>query len=146
MSTDRTIPLHEEVLDVGKRVREGDTVRVETKVREEERTVAQDLASTDVEIERVPVGRVVDAPPGTRREGDVLILPVLEEELVVTKRLVLKEEIRITPRTRHRTEQATATVRVEDAVVTRDGASPSQSETGQSETGTRPGTQRRSDP
>lgn len=121
MTTDRTIPLHEEVLSVGKRTREGSTVRIETRVNEFDRTVAQDLESTGVDIVRVPIGRVVETAPDMRREGDVLILPILEEELVVTKRLVLKEEIHITPHTDRRTEQVTATVRSQEAVVTRDG-------------------------
>lgn len=117
-----TIPLHEEVLSVGTRAVAGDTVRVETRVLAEERTVARELESTAVDIVRVPVGRVVDTPPEPRREGDVLILPILEEELVVTKRLVLKEEVRIIPRTERRTEQVTASVRSEEALVTRDPA------------------------
>jgi stress response protein YsnF len=49
----------------------------------------------------VAVGRVIaetDAPQ-TRYEGETLVVPVLEEVLVVQKQLLLKEEIRIT---RHR--------------------------------------------
>lgn len=114
-----TIPLREEVLDVGKRVVQGATVRIRTQVESEDRTVAEELATTGVDIVRVPVGRVVEEVPGMRREGDALILPILEEELVVTRRLVLKEEVRITPRVDRRIEEITAVVRSERAVVTR---------------------------
>lgn len=117
--TAETIPLREEVLDVGKRVVQGATVRIRTQVESEERTVAEELATTGVDIVRVPVGRVVGEVPGIRREGDALILPILEEELVVTRRLVLKEEVRITPRVDRRIEEITAVVRSERAVVTR---------------------------
>jgi hypothetical protein len=33
--------------------------------------------------------------PSIRRKGDTVIVPVVQEELVVTKRLVLKEEIHL---------------------------------------------------
>ena len=57
-------------------------------------------------IRRVPVNRVVDVAPKARREGDTMIIPVVEEELVITKRLVLKEEIHlITHRTKDRSVQ-----------------------------------------
>ena len=69
----------------------------------------------------VPVNRVVDGPVVPRQEGDTLILSVLEEVLVVERRLVLKEEVRVV-RTRV-TEPATqrVTLRREEIVVERDG-------------------------
>ncbi len=48
-------------------------------------------------IERVPVNRIVAESPSQRQEGDTLVLPVVEEVIVVEKRLMLREEIRITP-------------------------------------------------
>jgi uncharacterized protein (TIGR02271 family) len=54
-----------------------------------------DLRSDEATIERVPVGRIVDAPPAMRQEGGTVIVPVLEEIMVVQKRLLLKEEIHI---------------------------------------------------
>lgn len=44
----------------------------------------------------MPVGRQVEATPAVREEGDVTIYPVMEERLVVEKRLFLKEELRVT--------------------------------------------------
>ena len=49
-------------------------------------------------IERVKVDRLVTEPVSQRQEGDTLILPVMEEVLVVEKRMMLREEIRITRR------------------------------------------------
>ena len=49
-------------------------------------------------IERVAVGKIVTDTPVQRQEGDTLILPVTEEVLVTEKRLLLREEIRITRR------------------------------------------------
>jgi stress response protein YsnF len=48
----------------------------------------------------VPIGRPVEAAPQVREEDGVLIVPVLEERLVVTTELILKEEIRITKKSR----------------------------------------------
>ncbi len=49
-------------------------------------------------IERVKVDRLLSEPASQRQEGDTLILPVVEEVLVMEKRMMLREEIRITPR------------------------------------------------
>jgi len=43
----------------------------------------------------VTVGRELQAAPEVRTEGAVLIIPVMEEVLVVEKRLVLKEELHV---------------------------------------------------
>ena len=48
----------------------------------------------------MPVGRPVEAAPQVREEDGVLIVPVLEERLVVTTELILKEEIRIIKKSR----------------------------------------------
>lgn len=118
--SEEAVPLYEETLSVGKRTVETGRLRITTVVREREETVEQDLASEAVEVLRVPVGRPVEAVPEPRYEGDVLIIPILEEELVVTKRLVLKEELHIRKQATRRTERVTETLRSEDAVVTRD--------------------------
>lgn len=48
-------------------------------------------------VRRVSVDRVIDEPAKPRQEGDTIIYPVMEEVLVVQKKLVLKEEIYVTP-------------------------------------------------
>jgi hypothetical protein len=49
-------------------------------------------------VEHVPINRMVDEPPNPRQEDDVLILPVVEEVLVVEKRWIIREEVRVTKR------------------------------------------------
>jgi stress response protein YsnF len=44
------------------------------------------------------LGLPVDVAPAVREEDGVLIVPIVEEQLVIETRLVLKEEIRITRR------------------------------------------------
>jgi stress response protein YsnF len=67
----------------------------------------------------VPVGRWVEGPVPVRLEGETTIITLLEEVVVVEKRLRATEEIRITKR---RTTQRTTervTLRREEAVVER---------------------------
>ena len=53
------------------------------------------IACERVEIETIPAGRRIDTVPGVRQEGDTTIVPVVEEVLVVERRLMLRAEIRI---------------------------------------------------
>jgi stress response protein YsnF len=95
-----TMPLAEERLAIDRRVAETGRVRVRVVTDVEEARVREALRSEAIEVERVAVGRELaagEAPPGPREEegGAVLVVPVLEEVLVVEKRLVVKEELRL---------------------------------------------------
>jgi uncharacterized protein (TIGR02271 family) len=114
-----SIPLVEEEAHVGKRTRTTGRVHIRTEVDELEQLVAAELMQETVEVERVPVDRIVDAAPPVRNEGDVTIVPVLEEVLVVEKRLVLKEELRIRRSRRQETEEIPVRLRKQRAVVER---------------------------
>ena len=92
-SAETVIPLVEETLSVGKREVETGRVRFSTTITERVETVDEPLFKTEVEIKRVAVGQFVDAPPAVRYEQDVMIIPVMEEVLVVEKRLRVKEEV-----------------------------------------------------
>ena len=90
-----TIELAEEAISVGKRRVETGRVRVRIRTESEEIQARASLLDHDVDITRVPIGRDVTEIPAVRQEGDVTIYPVLEEVLVVEKRLVLKEEVHV---------------------------------------------------
>jgi len=45
------------------------------------------------EIERITEDEVLDAPVSAYTEGNTRVIPIIEERVVVTKRLVLVEEI-----------------------------------------------------
>jgi uncharacterized protein (TIGR02271 family) len=108
--TDTTvIPVIEEELDVQKRVVETGKVRVTKEVHERETVVDEPLFHDEVEVERVLIDRVVDAPVPVRYEDDTMIVPIMEEVLVIEKRLVLKEELHIHKRRveTHRPQQVT---------------------------------------
>ena len=119
-------PVEEAVLElaaeevaVSRRTVQGQTVRIATTTRLREQQVAEELARETVEVERVAVGRIVDATPATRDEGDVTIIPVMEEVLVVERRLVLKEEIRIRRIRTTEVHRETVQLRQQSATITR---------------------------
>lgn len=103
------IPVIEEALHVGKRMTDtGKGVRLHKTVSEESWRIDEILMHQVPEITRVPVDVWVSAEmlPVQRQEGQTLIIPVLEEVLVIEKRVRLKEEIRITVRTEnHQTSE-----------------------------------------
>ncbi|CAN5651039.1 hypothetical protein BH10CHL1_BH10CHL1_26590 [soil metagenome] len=111
------IPVIEEEVLINKRQVETGKIRVKKVVQEKQETIDVPLLSEEVEIKRVPVNRPVDSPVAVRREGDTLILSLLEEVLVVQKQLLLKEEVHITTKRseRHQTEQVT--LRREEVIV-----------------------------
>ena len=113
------IPLHAEVVHVDAREVETGRVRVVKTVREEECVIDRPLAREDYEVRRVPVGRIVTEPPPVRREGDTMIVPVLEEVLVVEKRLMLKEELHLVRRRTVEPHTEVVMVRKEQADVQR---------------------------
>ena len=117
-----TINLLEEVLRVGKREIETGRVRVSVLTDTEQRVVAETLRSRRVEVERVKLGRRLEAGeamPQSRIEGQELVVPIVEEMLVVEKRLVVTEELRIRiMQTEEKVEQ-TVPLRRQRAVVER---------------------------
>jgi len=118
-----TLPLYAEALVVARR-RMHSTVRVATVTHEHEQLVDEALTHERVEVERVPIGRTVEAVPPIREEGDTTIFPVVEEVIVVERRLVLKEEIRIRRLRSTDRHHEVVTLRTQDAVITRTEAAP----------------------
>ncbi len=98
------IPVVEERAVILKRKKLTGGLRVRTIVRESEEVIDEPLTTDNVEVERVSVGRWVEAPVPVRQEGETTIITLLEEVVVVEKRLRATEEVRITRRrtTRHR--------------------------------------------
>lgn len=113
------LPVIEETVSVEKRAVETGAVRVRKLVREREELVEDTLLREEVDVERVPINRVVDGPVEVRREGNTTIIPILEEVLVVEKRLMLKEEVRLTMRQTTTDFSERVTLRSEDVDVER---------------------------
>lgn len=118
------IPVVHERAELRVREVERGRVRIDVAVDEREALAEAVLQQEDVEVERVPIERTVAERPPVREEGDVLIVPLVEERLVVRTELVLKEELRITRR--RRAENVSLPVRLpsERAEVTRSEGRP----------------------
>jgi uncharacterized protein (TIGR02271 family) len=114
------LPLVEETATIHKRAVVTGKVRVRTVTDTAEEIAKATLQSDSVEVTRVPVDKAVDAAPEIRTEGDVTIVPVLEEVLVVTKQLVLKEELHIRRWVETETVEVPVTLRKQRAVVERE--------------------------
>ena len=113
------IPVVDEELVTGSRAVKTGAVRVRKKVDRTRKVVEAPAIHDVVDVKRVPLNRVIDALPEMREEGDLLIIPVVEEEIIVQKRLVLKEEIHIRRRrTRQRVRQEVSVDR-ERAIIER---------------------------
>jgi stress response protein YsnF len=89
------IALAEEEVRLDKRMVTTGKVRVRTIVDVETELAKATLDGETVEVTRIPIDRIVDQAPGVRVEDNVTIIRVLEEVLIVEKRLVLKEEVHI---------------------------------------------------
>ena len=89
------VPVLVEELDVQKRLVETGKVRITKVVHERETLVDEPLFHDKVAITRVPIQRVVDGPVPVREDNGTTIISIVEEVLVVEKRLMLREEIHI---------------------------------------------------
>jgi stress response protein YsnF len=120
-----TVPIAEETAVVDRETVTSGRVRVTTAVEWHDETVAAELSTEKVEVTTVPVGRVVVEPPRVRVEGDVTIVPVVEEQLVVERRLVLREEIHLRRVTETTPVELPVTLRRQRAEIERsEGPSP----------------------
>ena len=113
------IPVIEEAVTVGKRTVATGKVVLRKTVQEFQQTLDEPLAVTTFEVDRVSLNRVVEQVPAVRREGETTVYPVVEERLVLTKELVLREEIRVTQRESERHDPQVVTLRREDISVER---------------------------
>lgn len=123
LGDEAVVPLVEEALRVGKRRVETGRLRISLSTEREERVVRETLRSEHADVERVAIGRELaegEAAPTVRREADgTLVVPVLEEILVVERRLVLREELRLRVSATEEAVEETVTLRRQQAVIER---------------------------
>ena len=113
------LPLLAEEVAVTKQVVETGRVQVARVTREREQLIDEMLARETVEISRTQIGQHVEAMPAVREEEDTIVIPLVEEVLVVERRLFLKEEVRIRRVRTTERHQESVTLRHQEAVVTR---------------------------
>ena len=96
-NTDETrVPLVEEQLSIERRQVETDRVRVRTVVDTENLLVEDQVRVGQLDVARIAVDREVSEAPEPYRDGDTLVISIVEERLVVEKRLFVVEELRVT--------------------------------------------------
>jgi uncharacterized protein (TIGR02271 family) len=91
----QTVELREEELVAHKELREVGEIAIRTEVEELPGRLEVDAYREEVEVEHVPVDRAVSERVAPWEEDGVLVVPVYEERLVVVKRLVMREQLRI---------------------------------------------------
>jgi uncharacterized protein (TIGR02271 family) len=99
MTDELRIPIVEETAQVFKRATTTDRVLVRTGAEEHPVTISEQLFRGHVVSRRVPVEQEITETPPIRTEGEVTIVPIVEERLVVEKRLFLVEELHLTRET-----------------------------------------------
>ena len=124
------IPIAEETVRIRKLDVETGEVRIDIHTQTDTQVIEELLRSERVAVERVPINAFVEAAPATRREGDTLIIPCVEEVAVVVKRLRLREEIHITTLHEESREEFRVDVRRQHAEVTRESNEPAASDSG----------------
>lgn len=113
------IPVIEEQVQISKKIVETGKIRISKRVYEEEVTVDVPVTRETHTVERVPVNQYVETAPEIRQEGDTMIIPVMREEVVVSTRLILVEELRLTKRRKETPATRQVTLRKEEVTVER---------------------------
>ena len=111
------LELREEDLVPHKEPREAGRVRIRKELEEVPRELEVEALREQVAVEHVPVGKVVAEKQAPWREGDVLVVPVYEEQVQLVKQLVLREELRIRLETTTQTRRFADTVERERVVI-----------------------------
>jgi uncharacterized protein (TIGR02271 family) len=117
-STSHVIPVIEEYVTLDKQEVEVGRLHIRKKIKEQDEIISIPLFHDDFNIEHVKVGKQVDgALPEVRFEGDTIVIPVLREEVIIQKRLMLVEEVRITKNKIVSNYEQQVTLRKEEVVI-----------------------------
>lgn len=92
---ERTVELREEELVARKQMRQLGEIVVRTVPEEVPGRLEIEAFREEVEVEHEPVGQFVERQREPWHEDGVLVMPVYEEQLVVVKRLVHRENLRV---------------------------------------------------
>jgi hypothetical protein len=126
LASEVVFPLVEEFVELTAREVETGRVRISTRVEQYEHAIDASAWVEEVTVERVPIHRVLGPAdhPEVREIGNTLIIPVLEETLVLEKKLVLREEVRLTRTRKEVRREEQVPLRRQYAVVERLPPSP----------------------
>jgi len=116
---DAVLRLALEHLNVDKRIVETGRVTVSRTTTSRVEKVDIPLSSHTVEVRRIPIGKPIQKMPGVRATRKEIIIPVVEEVLVIERRLVLREEVHIRKKESVRRHVEDVTLRAQEATVER---------------------------
>ena len=127
---DRTIPVREEQLQVDKRgMKEVGNVRIFKTVRTEDQHFTVPIRREEVRIERVAAtganrsdknSASGEMPVGELKE-ETITIPIREEEVVITKRPVVREQVQVRTSSEQINREVRGTVRKEEVRIDREG-------------------------
>ena len=116
---ERRIPIVEERARIEKTMVERGVVSITTSVKESEELIEDALRHQEVDIQHVSIDSEVDSIPRIRQDGDVIVIPIVEERAVIVKRLFLVEELHVRVNTVQETVQIPVTLQSTEVSVER---------------------------
>lgn len=119
-NSERIIPVAREEVVIAKREVETGHVVVNRHTATEVQEISVPVSEFTYEEHRVPMNVVVAEMPATRQEADRVVIPVVREEIVTLKRLVLVEEVHLIKKATEHTHTETVELQTQQVTVTRD--------------------------
>lgn len=117
------IPVIQEQLVVDTKWVETGSLLITKHVYEEQAQFEGIAARDEVTVERKQINQIVEtAPPAVRQEGDVTIISVVKEVLVIEKRLMLVEEVHVSKHQYHDRQTVSETLRKEEVTISRNAS------------------------
>ncbi|PSS47606.1 DUF2382 domain-containing protein [Leclercia sp. 29361] len=114
-----TVTLAEERLELGTKKVVDRRVRITRATRVDEKNITAELTQENADIKRFAKNEVLEAQniPQIRQEGDVTIIPIIEERVEIIKHYVLTEEIHIIKKRSTERHQEIITLRSQEIII-----------------------------
>ena len=114
-----TVTLAEERLELGTKKVVDRRVRITRATRVDEKNITAELTQENADIKRFAKNEVLEAQniPQIRQEGDVTIIPIIEERVEIIKHYVLTEEIHIIKKRSIERHQEIITLRSQEIII-----------------------------
>ncbi|WP_051348481.1 YsnF/AvaK domain-containing protein [Peribacillus kribbensis] len=112
---EQKLKLREEQLDINKNEVQTGEVEVNKEVTEEQKTVEVPVKREEVYVERRSVDNEITDADGEFNDNETIRVPIVEEQIEVSKRPVVTDEVVIGKRTVEDSKHVTETVRKEEA-------------------------------
>lgn len=115
-SPKNTVSLAEERVELGTKKVVDRRVRITRSTRADEKLIEAELTHEDALIKRISINEAVSPGniPQVRQEGEVTIIPVIEERVEIVKYYVLTEEIHVIKKIRKETHQENIILRSQE--------------------------------